>query len=117
MCGAGEKLGQNWEKLTSLEWFQTWSAGVEHIFRGNKCPQLPGSAVTMTNASGAYTEIIAEYVMASVLYFGKEVSLSRARARTLSLCVCVCVCVCVSLSSLCGRTAGADGEHAARRAQ
>jgi phosphoglycerate dehydrogenase-like enzyme len=68
----GEKLGRNWEKLSALEWFQTWSAGVEHIFRDNKCPQLPSSAITMTNASGAYTEIIAEYVMASVLYFAKE---------------------------------------------
>ena len=68
----GEKLGRNWAKLTSLEWFQTWSAGVEHIFRDNKCPALSTSAVTMTNASGAYTEIIAEYVLGSVLYFAKE---------------------------------------------
>ena len=35
---SGEKLGRNYSKLTDLEWFQTWSAGVEHIFRGNKCP-------------------------------------------------------------------------------
>jgi hypothetical protein len=89
----GENLGRNYSKLTSLEWFQTWSAGVEHIFRDNKCPvrccpidhcvmrsftrrfepafdahsrrlspgqELPTSPITMTNASGAYTEIIAE---------------------------------------------------------
>ena len=28
-------------------WFQTWSAGVEHIFRDNKCPELPTSPITM----------------------------------------------------------------------
>jgi phosphoglycerate dehydrogenase-like enzyme len=68
----GEKLGRSWEKLPQLQWFQTSSAGVEHIFRGNKCPQLVESAVTMTNASGAYTQIIAEYVLGCVLFFDKE---------------------------------------------
>ena len=81
---SGEKLGNNWCKLKSLRWFQTWSAGVEHIFRDNKCPELRDSSVIMTNASGAYTQIIAEYVMASVLFYDKQLhrrEKSRAAAK------------------------------------
>ena len=55
---SGKMLGENWARMKALKWFQTSSAGVEHIFRDNLCPQLPSSSVVMTNASGAYTQIV-----------------------------------------------------------
>ena len=80
----GAKLGKAWSKLTSLKWFQVWSAGVEGIFgKGGPCPcpELPKSSVIMCNASGAYTDIIAEYVMAGVLFFDKELPRREASRK------------------------------------
>ena len=53
---------------TRLRWLQTLSAGIEDIL----FPELIASPVVMTNARGVFKSSLAEFVIASALYFAKS---------------------------------------------
>jgi phosphoglycerate dehydrogenase-like enzyme len=53
---------------TRLRWLQTLSAGVESVL----FPELVSSPVVMTNARGVFKSSLAEFVIASALYFAKD---------------------------------------------
>ena len=50
-------------EVAGLRWVHTISAGVDHIL----CPELTGSPVVLTNASGVFSRPIAETVLAYIL--------------------------------------------------
>jgi phosphoglycerate dehydrogenase-like enzyme len=53
---------------TRLRWVHSFAAGVEDFL----FPDLVQSPVTLTNARGAYKRALAEFVMAAVLFFAKD---------------------------------------------
>ena len=53
---------------TRLRWLQTLSAGIEDVL----FPELISSPVVMTNARGVFKSSLAEFVVASALYFAKD---------------------------------------------
>jgi len=53
---------------TRLRWVHSFAAGVEAFL----FPDLVQSPVTLTNARGAYKRALAEFVMAAVLFFAKD---------------------------------------------
>jgi phosphoglycerate dehydrogenase-like enzyme len=55
-------------KATRLRWLHSFSAGVETIL----FPELVASPVVLTNARGVYKTSLAEFVIASALYFAKD---------------------------------------------
>jgi phosphoglycerate dehydrogenase-like enzyme len=54
--------------MTRLHWLQTRSAGLDGIL----FPALVDSPVTLTNARGAFSEILAEFTIGAVLFFAKD---------------------------------------------
>jgi phosphoglycerate dehydrogenase-like enzyme len=61
-------LQQVWPMMTRLQWMQTRSAGLDGIL----FPALADSPVTLTNARGAFSEILAEFTIGAVLFFAKD---------------------------------------------
>ena len=68
LAGNPELLRTIFGAATRLRWVQTLSAGVEDVL----FPALISSPVVMTNARGVFKRSLAEFVMASVLYFAKD---------------------------------------------
>ena len=68
-CEAGAKvLEQIWPMATRVRWVQTRSAGLD----GMLFPELVDSPVTLTNARGVFSEILAEFTIGAVLFFAKD---------------------------------------------
>jgi len=66
--GAGrELLEQVWEAAPRLRWVHSRSAGVDGVL----FPALVESPVPLTNSRGVFSRSLAEFVLASVLYFAK----------------------------------------------
>ncbi len=64
---AGTWLQAHWKSVGRLKWIQTSSTGVEDIM----FPALKNHPVVLTNSRGAYSSLLAEFVMFCVLYFAK----------------------------------------------
>jgi phosphoglycerate dehydrogenase-like enzyme len=73
------EIEELWDELTALRWVHTASAGVDHIL----FPRLRSSDVVVTNSAGIYSQSIAEYVMAILLFDlkGLSVTLEAQRAH------------------------------------
>lgn len=65
---SGSLLQQIWPMATRVEWVQIRSAGLDGIL----FPALVDSPVTLTNARGAFSEILAEFTIGAVLFFAKD---------------------------------------------
>jgi phosphoglycerate dehydrogenase-like enzyme len=55
-------------RAARLRWLHSFSAGVEAVL----FPELVASPVVLTNARGVYKSALAEFVIASALYFAKD---------------------------------------------
>jgi phosphoglycerate dehydrogenase-like enzyme len=64
----GNPLQAIFPKATQVRWVHCLSAGVEKVL----FPELTASPVILTNARGAYKKQLAEFVMAAVLFFAKD---------------------------------------------
>ncbi|MGO1173160.1 MAG: D-2-hydroxyacid dehydrogenase [Actinomycetaceae bacterium] len=59
-----------WHAADSLRWLHVAAAGVNKVMT----PEVRGSDVTVTNSRGLYEEPIAEYVLAQILSFAKDLT-------------------------------------------
>jgi len=67
MSGAS-LLQQIWPMVLRVQWVHTRSAGLD----GMLFPALVESPVTLTNARGAFSEILGEFTIGAVLFFAKD---------------------------------------------
>ena len=68
-CSGGRKrLEPLLARTPAVRWVHSRSAGVENVL----FPSLVESDVVLTNARGAYSRSLAEWVMAAVLFFAKD---------------------------------------------
>lgn len=63
-----EALPQAWPAADQLAWIHTATAGVDHLLT----PEVLASDVTITNSRGVFDRPMAEYVLACVLTFAKD---------------------------------------------
>ncbi|MBE9373578.1 D-2-hydroxyacid dehydrogenase [Saccharopolyspora sp. HNM0983] len=63
-----EALPRAWPAADQLTWIHTATAGVDHLLT----PDVLDSAVTITNSRGVFDQPMAEYVLACVLTFAKD---------------------------------------------
>jgi phosphoglycerate dehydrogenase-like enzyme len=66
--GQGALLRALWPRLRRLEWVHAMSAGVEGVL----FPELADSPVPLTNARGVFRRPLAEFAVAAVLHFAKD---------------------------------------------
>ena len=67
--GKASVLRDLWPLAARVRWVHALSAGVDHLL----FPELVSSAVPLTNARGVFSRSLAEFVMAAVLHFDKDV--------------------------------------------
>jgi phosphoglycerate dehydrogenase-like enzyme len=66
--GVGDTLKEIWSSAKRVQWVHSLSAGIENtVF-----PELVESPVPMTNARGVFKRSLGEFVIASVLFFAKD---------------------------------------------
>jgi phosphoglycerate dehydrogenase-like enzyme len=78
-CSGGPALLRElWPSLGRLRWLHSRPAGVDRLlFR-----ELVDSAVTLTNSRGVFSRALAEWVLAAVLFFAKDLArLRRSQAE------------------------------------
>jgi phosphoglycerate dehydrogenase-like enzyme len=61
-------LREVWPQATKARWVHSLSAGVDNLL----FPELIESDVPLTNARGVFAESLGEFVLASILYFAKD---------------------------------------------
>lgn len=67
-----------WPSCPRLRWVHSRPAGVDRLL----FPELVASDVTLTNSRGVFSRALAEWVLAAVLYFAKDLArLRRAQAE------------------------------------
>ena len=64
----GDLLRMTFPLAQSVRWIHSMSAGVEKIL----FPELVESAVPLTNGKGVFTNALAEFALASILFFAKD---------------------------------------------
>ena len=64
-----DALPAAWHAATSLEWIHVAAAGVDALM----FPDLRDSDVVVTNSRGVFDDAIAEYVLAQILSFAKDI--------------------------------------------
>ncbi|MDN5771408.1 MAG: D-2-hydroxyacid dehydrogenase [Microlunatus sp.] len=72
-----DALARAWPYADRLRWVHVAAAGVDRLM----FPELAASDVVVTNAQGIFDEPIAEFVLASILAFVKDLDRSRRRQR------------------------------------
>jgi phosphoglycerate dehydrogenase-like enzyme len=65
--GSRELLRQVWRMAPQVRWVHSRSAGLDELL----FPELVESPVPLTNARGVFSEILAEFAIAAVLFFAK----------------------------------------------
>jgi phosphoglycerate dehydrogenase-like enzyme len=65
------------ERAPRLRWVHSSAAGLDHLLS----PTLLASPATLTNSRGAYSRSLAEFVLAAVFYFAKEVPRLRRQQQ------------------------------------
>jgi phosphoglycerate dehydrogenase-like enzyme len=78
-CSGGQGLLRElWPSLGRLRWLHSRPAGVDRLL----FPELVDSAVTLTNSRGVFSRALAEWVLAAVLFFAKDLArLRRSQAE------------------------------------
>jgi len=72
----GPWLKSSWDSAVELKWVHTSGVGVESVL----FPSMVESPVLLTNSRGYYSNSLAEFVIAAILYFAKDIPrLSRNR--------------------------------------
>ena len=66
--GKGDVLAELWPAMTKLRWVHSLAAGVESVL----VPCLADSDIPLTNSRGVFKESLGEFVVASILYFAKD---------------------------------------------
>ncbi|MBF4993253.1 D-2-hydroxyacid dehydrogenase [Arthrobacter gandavensis] len=66
-------LRAGWDRADALQWVHLPAAGVDRLL----FPELAASNVTVTNARGIFDAAMAEYALAGILYFAKNVPAAR----------------------------------------
>lgn len=75
-CGR-EELDRVLEGAPRLRWVHSAAAGLDRLIS----PTLAASSVTLTNSRGVFSRALAEFVLASVLFFAKDIPrMRRAQA-------------------------------------
>src|SRR5215468_11270020 len=70
---AGQQLREIWPRVPSVKWVHALSAGVENLL-------FPELHVPVTNGRGIFAPALAEWVLAAMLYFAKDLPrLTRRR--------------------------------------
>ena len=70
---AGARLREIWPQIPSVKWVHALSAGVENLL-------FPELDVPLTNGRGIFAPALAEWVLAAILHFAKDIPrLMRAR--------------------------------------
>ncbi|MEE2031510.1 D-2-hydroxyacid dehydrogenase [Rhodococcus chondri] len=64
-----DALPRAWHAARTVDWIHVAAAGVDPLM----FPELRDSDVTVTNSSGVFDEAIAEYVLAQILSFAKDI--------------------------------------------
>ncbi len=64
----GDLLRMTFPRAQNVRWIHSMSAGVEKIL----FPELVGSPVPLTNGKGVFTNALAEFAIASILFFAKD---------------------------------------------
>ncbi|MBI1897816.1 MAG: D-2-hydroxyacid dehydrogenase [Acidobacteria bacterium] len=64
----GELLQEVWPLASKVRWVHSLSAGIENI----TFPELVNSSVPLTNSRGVFRRSLAEFVLASMLFFAKD---------------------------------------------
>src|SRR5262245_58742371 len=79
-CSGGQAaLRQLWPSLRRLRWLHSRPAGVDRLL----FPELVHSDVTLTNSRGVFSRALAEWVLAAVLFFAKDLGrLKRSQAAS-----------------------------------
>jgi phosphoglycerate dehydrogenase-like enzyme len=77
-CSGGQAvLRELWPSLRRLRWLHSRPAGVDRLL----FPELVASDVTLTNSRGVFSRALAEWVLAAVLFFAKDLRrLTRSQA-------------------------------------
>jgi phosphoglycerate dehydrogenase-like enzyme len=65
---AGALLPRIWPDTTRIRWVHTLAAGVDTLL----FPELLAGGVTLTNARGVFAPALAEFVLAAMLWFAKD---------------------------------------------
>src|SRR5437016_1010804 len=63
---AGARLREVWPQITSVKWVHALSAGVENLL-------FPELDVPLTNGRGIFAPALAEWVLAAMLHFAKDI--------------------------------------------
>jgi phosphoglycerate dehydrogenase-like enzyme len=66
--GMAPLLREIWPQAKKVRWVHSLSAGVDNLL----FPELIESEVPLTNARGVFAESLGEFVLASMLFFGKD---------------------------------------------
>jgi len=66
--GFAPLLRELWSDATRVQWVHSFSAGLDNVL----FPELIESTAVMTNARGVFARSLGEFVIASVLFFAKE---------------------------------------------
>jgi phosphoglycerate dehydrogenase-like enzyme len=67
------RLRDVWSEQSPVRWIHTLAAGVDTLL----FPELNASDVVVTNAKGVFDDALAEYVLAAMLHFAKELGAIR----------------------------------------
>src|SRR5437016_7607797 len=63
---AGARLREVWPQIPSVKWVHALSAGVENLL-------FPELDVPLTNGRGIFASALAEWVLAAILHFAKDI--------------------------------------------
>ena len=68
-----ETLAKVWPKMPKVTWVHSFSAGVEVLLPfGEACVAPTNGRIVLTNGRGAFSSSLAEYSLAAMLYFNKQ---------------------------------------------
>jgi phosphoglycerate dehydrogenase-like enzyme len=66
--GGADVIRELWPELRALRWIHSRPAGVDRLL----FPELVDSDVVVTNSRGVFSQALAEWVLAAVLFFAKD---------------------------------------------
>jgi phosphoglycerate dehydrogenase-like enzyme len=66
---AGARLREMWPRIPSVRWIHALSAGVENLL----FPELCDRDVVLTNGRGIFASALAEWALAAILHFAKDI--------------------------------------------
>ncbi|HYO81488.1 MAG TPA: D-2-hydroxyacid dehydrogenase [Bryobacteraceae bacterium] len=75
--GAGAPLRTIWQHAGKLEWVHSLAAGVENQL----IPELVESGIPLTNSRGVYASSLAEFALAAILYYAKDLQRMKRQQK------------------------------------